>query len=183
MTGSGGTPHPGTGSGQQPYEIPPSPATGGLPAKAIDARPRSRKAHACERRRVPGPGRQATPDTGSSNCPRQLTGYLAWPWLSRSWGSGPSAPDGGCPLPRHRSWSGSACTGVSPVLWWAVRCQKARADGQMLAGPQRTVSTAAAPGRVAVERVMTRSSSVGSTGSPAQDLCPYRLVRPPASVR
>ncbi len=27
-------------------------------------------------------------------------------WPSRTWSSGPSAPDGGCPLPRSRSWSG-----------------------------------------------------------------------------
>ena len=32
-------------------------------------------------------------------------------WPSRTWSSGPSAPDGGCPLPQPRSWSGPGTRG------------------------------------------------------------------------
>ena len=33
-------------------------------------------------------------------------------WPSRTWSSGPSAPDGGCPLPRPRNWSGPGTPGL-----------------------------------------------------------------------
>jgi len=49
--------------------------------------------------------------TGLPRVAAILDRIAAGGWPGRTWSSGPSAPGGGCPLPRSRTWSGPGMPG------------------------------------------------------------------------